>query len=127
VYVHKMKPHLKKLGNRGKKMVFVGYEKGTKAYRTYDPVSKKFHVTRDVVFEQTRWDLSAEAGSELESSANSEPFTIHWETDVWMPSEYTDAWILGEGGALEPDTPQDVHGGHQEEQSPPFNQGFSVA
>jgi hypothetical protein len=29
------------------------------------------------------------------------------------------------GGALEPDTPQAVQGGHQEEQPSPPNQGFS--
>jgi hypothetical protein len=112
VYVRNTKPHLNKLEDHGKKMVFAGYEKGTKAYKAYDLVSKKVHVTRDVVFDElAQWDWSA----------SSEPFMLHWETDVWTPSEYTDAGIPGEGGALEPDTPQAVHGGRQEEQSPLFN------
>jgi hypothetical protein len=87
VYVRNTKPHLKKLEDRGKKMVFVGYEKGTKAYRAYDPVSKKAHITRDVMFdEHAEWDWSAGAVVEAESSTSSDTFTMHWETDVWMPS-----------------------------------------
>jgi hypothetical protein len=52
VYVRNTKPHLKNLEDRGKKMIFVGYEKGTKVYRAYDPMSKKVHITRDVVFDE---------------------------------------------------------------------------
>ncbi|KAF0899185.1 hypothetical protein E2562_015550 [Oryza meyeriana var. granulata] len=32
-------------------MVFVGYETGSKAYRVYDPETRRVHVTRDVVFD----------------------------------------------------------------------------
>jgi hypothetical protein len=52
VYVRNTKPHLKKLDDRGRKMIFVGYERGTKAYRAYDPVTKKVTITRDVVFDE---------------------------------------------------------------------------
>jgi hypothetical protein len=52
VYVHNTKPHMKKLEDRGKMMVFVGYKKGTKAYRGYDLVSKKVHIIHDVMFEE---------------------------------------------------------------------------
>jgi hypothetical protein len=80
----------------------LGYEKGTKAYRAYDPVNKKVHVTRDVVFdEQAQWDWGAEAVLEPKSTVSSEPFTIQWETEMWIPSEYADAGNSGEGGALE--------------------------
>ena len=38
-------------------MVFIGYEKGTKGYRVYDPVAKKLHISRDVIFEEAKaWD-----------------------------------------------------------------------
>jgi hypothetical protein len=30
-------------------MIFINYEPGSKAYRAYDPASKKVHVTRDVI------------------------------------------------------------------------------
>jgi hypothetical protein len=57
VYVRNTTPHLKKLEDRGRKMIFIGYENGSKAYRAYDPIMKHVHVTRDVVFdEQTQWD-----------------------------------------------------------------------
>jgi hypothetical protein len=57
VYVWNTTPHLKKLENRGRKMVFVGYESGSKAYHAYDLITKRVHVTRDVVFdEQAQWD-----------------------------------------------------------------------
>jgi hypothetical protein len=50
-------PHLNKLDDRRKKMVFVGYERGTKAYCAYDPVVRRVHITRDVVFdEDAQWD-----------------------------------------------------------------------
>jgi hypothetical protein len=39
VYVCDTKPHLKKLDDRGRKMIFMGYEKGTKAFRAYDPIT----------------------------------------------------------------------------------------
>jgi hypothetical protein len=37
VYIKNTKPHLKKLEDQSTKMVFVGYEAGTKGYRAYDP------------------------------------------------------------------------------------------
>jgi transposase InsO family protein len=57
VYVKKVGPGLTKLADRSTKMVFVGYEAGTKGYRVYDPVAKKLHISRDVIFEEGRaWD-----------------------------------------------------------------------
>ena len=43
--------NLKKLEDRSKPMVFIGYEKGSKAYRVYDPFTRIIHLTRDVIFE----------------------------------------------------------------------------
>jgi hypothetical protein len=57
VYVRNTMLHLKKLKDCGRKMIFVGYESGSKAYRAYNPITKHVHVTRDVVFdEMTQWD-----------------------------------------------------------------------
>jgi hypothetical protein len=47
-----MTPHLKKLEDRGRKMIFISYESGSKAYRAYDPITKWVHVTRGVVFDE---------------------------------------------------------------------------
>jgi hypothetical protein len=57
MYVWNKTLHLKKLEEHGRKMIFVGYESGSNAYRVYDPITKCVHVTCDVVFnEQAQWD-----------------------------------------------------------------------
>jgi hypothetical protein len=48
VYVRNTKPHLKKLDDRGRKMIFVGYEKGTKAFRAYVLSTQRVTKTHDV-------------------------------------------------------------------------------
>lgn len=45
-------PQIKKLSDRSTKMVFLGYEEGTKGYRMFDPISSKLHISRDVIFEE---------------------------------------------------------------------------
>jgi hypothetical protein len=52
VYVCNTKPHLKKLDDRGRKMIFVGYEKGTKAFIAYDPITQRVTISRDVIFDE---------------------------------------------------------------------------
>jgi hypothetical protein len=53
-------PHLKKLEDRSRRMVFVGYEPGSKAYRAYDPSTRRVHISRDVVFDEAaQWAWSA--------------------------------------------------------------------
>jgi hypothetical protein len=48
---------LKKLDDRSTKMVFVGYESGSKAYSAYDLWTRCAHITRDVVFDElAQWD-----------------------------------------------------------------------
>ncbi|CAA7393944.1 unnamed protein product [Spirodela intermedia] len=61
-YVLNTTPHLKKLEDRGRKMIFIGYEYGSKAYQAYDPTTRRVHVTRDVVFdENAQWDWGSGA------------------------------------------------------------------
>lgn len=45
-------PGVTKLSDRSTLTVFVGYKEGSKAYRVYDRVANKVHVTRDLVFEE---------------------------------------------------------------------------
>jgi hypothetical protein len=57
MYIQNTAPHLKKLEACGRKMIFVSYNSGSKAYHAYDPVTKCDHVTRDAVFNaQDQWD-----------------------------------------------------------------------
>lgn len=63
VHVKDTKPHLKKLDDRSSPMIFVGYEAGSKAYRAYNPVDGRVHVTRDAVFDEVaQWDWGTEGG-----------------------------------------------------------------
>jgi hypothetical protein len=45
-------PHLQKLDDRSCLMVFIGYETGSKAYRLFDPSTRRVHVSRDIVFDE---------------------------------------------------------------------------
>jgi hypothetical protein len=53
-HVKRIGPGINKLSDRSIPMVFIGYEIGTKGYRLYGPVSKRLHVSRDVICEENR-------------------------------------------------------------------------
>ncbi|GKA14724.1 retrovirus-related pol polyprotein from transposon TNT 1-94 [Tanacetum coccineum] len=58
-YVHVPSQRRSKLDNRSEKHVFVGYDKQSKGYKLYNPVTKKVVVSRDVEFdEEGSWDWS---------------------------------------------------------------------
>ena len=52
VHVRETRPGLKKLDDRSRPMIFVGYQPGTKGYRAYDPVTNRVTITRDAVFDE---------------------------------------------------------------------------
>ncbi|GKD48884.1 retrovirus-related pol polyprotein from transposon TNT 1-94 [Tanacetum coccineum] len=61
VYVHVPSQRRSKLDDRSKKHVFVGYDKQSKGYMLYNPVTRKVVVSRDVDFdEEGSWDWSIE-------------------------------------------------------------------
>ena len=50
-------PGLTKLTDRSRKMVFLGYESGTKGYKLFDPNTNRLTVNRDVLFgENIPWE-----------------------------------------------------------------------
>jgi len=62
-------------------MVFMGYEPGSKAYRVYDPTTRRVHISRDVVFdESTQWAWFAEHGGELRDFTMEEPSPVEADT-----------------------------------------------
>jgi hypothetical protein len=78
VHVKDTTLNLKKLDDRSRPMIFIGYELGSKAYRVYDPVNKKVHVSRDIVFdEQASWDWSN--GGERGKQLSDDTFTVEME------------------------------------------------
>ena len=61
-------PHLKKLDDRSKPMVYLGVEEGSKAYRLYDPNTRRIVVSRDVIFEEDvpwQWGAEFDEGADL--------------------------------------------------------------
>jgi hypothetical protein len=92
VHVKDTTPNLKKLDEHNRRMIFIGYEPGSKAFRAYDPLTRKVHVTRDVIFdEQAQWDWAQ--GGERGEDASTDTFYIEME--------YTTT-VLGEPAAVLP-------------------------
>jgi hypothetical protein len=61
----KMMGNLKKLDDRSKPAILIGYDTGSKVYRTYDMATQRVCISRDVVFEEeAKWDW---AGAQLDS------------------------------------------------------------
>jgi hypothetical protein len=52
IYIKNTKLNPKKILDQSTKMVFVDYEKGSKAYRAYDPHTRWVHVARDAMFDE---------------------------------------------------------------------------
>ncbi|GJW88831.1 ribonuclease H-like domain, reverse transcriptase, RNA-dependent DNA polymerase [Tanacetum coccineum] len=62
--------HLTKLDDRSTKMVYLGNEQGSKAYRLFDPITRRICVSRDVKFKEDEiWDWS----EYLDKHTNDEP------------------------------------------------------
>jgi len=65
-HVKRVGPGVRKLSGRSQKMVLIGYEEGTKGYRLLDPVSKKLHISRDVIFEEDQaWNWEKKLQNKL--------------------------------------------------------------
>jgi hypothetical protein len=81
MYVWNTTPHLKKLEDCGRKMIFVGYESSSKVYRAYDPIMKRVHVTRDVVFDdQAQWDWGSGGDDGKSGGGDDDVFTMEYTT-----------------------------------------------
>ena len=56
-YAHVPDELRKKLDNKEHKCIFVNYSEDTKAYKLYDPITRKLIISRDVQFvENESWD-----------------------------------------------------------------------
>lgn len=54
-YAHQNREQVRhaKLSDRSKKYVFVGFTKGIKAYKLYDPVTRQITYSRSVIFDES--------------------------------------------------------------------------
>lgn len=60
-YAHVPDVLRKKLDDKAKKYIFIGYSHETKGYKLYNPETKKVVVSHDVTFdEKVAWDWSVE-------------------------------------------------------------------
>jgi hypothetical protein len=61
-------------------MVFIGYEKGSKAYRTYNPATGRVVITRDCVFDEgDQWDWSDLEKAEIAGdNSGGSTFTVEY-------------------------------------------------
>ena len=71
--------HLKKLDDRSQALVHLGIEPGSKAYRLYNPTTKRIVVSCDVIFdEKETWNWKG-ADEEENNSGN---FHMTWGTTL---------------------------------------------
>jgi hypothetical protein len=116
IYVKNTVPHLKKLDDRGRKMIFVGYERGSKAYRAYDPISRHVTVTYDGVFDESgSWDWYGEGeGNVEEAGQDYSSFSVEY-SGVHVPEiEVVEPKEDGQGSGSDSGTEQ------SEEENPGF-------
>jgi hypothetical protein len=96
-HVKNTRPGLKKLDDRSTRVIFVGYESGSKAFRFYDPNTDRVIVSRDAVFDEGgEWDWNT---PDADDAAQPEPFIVEYIQDRVVPPE------AEEHGAATPRTP----------------------
>ena len=78
-HVKVVTPHIPKLADRSKQMVFIGYDMNTKGYRMFNPTTRQVVVTRDAVFEEEKkWEWSNSPVTSTGSIGNT--LTAHYFT-----------------------------------------------
>nr|GEV11403.1 retrovirus-related Pol polyprotein from transposon TNT 1-94 [Tanacetum cinerariifolium] len=88
-YAHVPDQTRKKLDDKSKMYIFIGYDERTKAFRLYDPIKKKVIVSRDVfVNEERTWDWSNEF---LYDPHNN---TEHDAREVSIPTALSDPTVV---------------------------------
>jgi hypothetical protein len=72
-----------KLDDHGEASVFIGYAEGAKAYRIYDLVSQRVHVSRNVVFDEGRgWDWASPAAGTSEAAGSEFTVEFPWAEEL---------------------------------------------
>lgn len=75
-HVKSARPFMRKMDDRSTPMVFIGYEPGSKAYRVYHPATRRVHITRDVVFDESAsWDWD---GSDTDGAGIGGDFVVDY-------------------------------------------------
>uniref|UniRef100_A0A2N9GSE2 CCHC-type domain-containing protein n=1 Tax=Fagus sylvatica TaxID=28930 RepID=A0A2N9GSE2_FAGSY len=82
-YVHISGEDMSKLDPKSKKCIFLGFKKGVKGYKLWDPVAQKVVISRDVVFDEKSMTKAykEEKSQAAESSNNIGRSTVQVELD----------------------------------------------
>uniref|UniRef100_A0A2N9IUP8 CCHC-type domain-containing protein n=1 Tax=Fagus sylvatica TaxID=28930 RepID=A0A2N9IUP8_FAGSY len=82
-YVHISGEDRSKLDPKSKKCIFLGFKKGVKGYKLWDPVAQKVVISRDVVFDEKSMTkaFKEEKSQAAESSNNIGRSTVQVELD----------------------------------------------
>jgi len=68
-YAHVLDEKRKKLDDKGDKCMFLWVSKDSKAYKLYNPITKKIMINQDVVFdEKKKWSWEADSSREYIST-----------------------------------------------------------
>ena len=110
-HVRNSSPHLKKLEDRSRKMIFIGYEAGSKAYRAYDPTTNRVHVSLDIMFDKAaQWDWDSDAEKKA-SSSHEDVLSVEYAVENQTPSELDGTPEVSNDDAMgpEPMSPPSEH------------------
>ena len=72
-WVHILKKRRHKLEPKSRKMIFVGYELGSKGYQFWDAAHRRFEISRDVKFDETLFP--AKKVTKSQTSENDPPIS----------------------------------------------------
>ena len=72
-YAHVLDELRRKLDKKGRKCIFVSYSEDTKAYKLYDPVTRKVIISQDVQFvENESWDGTVDINVKIMSNVDND-------------------------------------------------------
>ncbi|GKU96986.1 hypothetical protein SLEP1_g10166 [Rubroshorea leprosula] len=111
-YAHVPDQRRSKLDDKGEKCIFLGVSDQSKAYRLYNPLTKKVIISRDVVFDEaSTWSWTEISGQQIPADfENGEDLIVQTSTDLEVSRQTADESLpteveLSTGGNL-PTTPE---------------------
>ncbi|MCO5579260.1 hypothetical protein L7F22_033114 [Adiantum nelumboides] len=69
----------KKLDDKSRKCIFVGYSDVSKAYKLYDPIKKESFISRDVIFDE---NVSFKSAPNAEDTSSPRPLKIDVPSNI---------------------------------------------
>jgi hypothetical protein len=87
-------------------MIFVGYERGSKAFKAYNPRTGRVHVARDVIFDEGgQWDWSGDAAHDDMARSDANDFTVQYMVSPASSASESEDSAAPAASATSPTTP----------------------